>query len=168
MTLRSTQAPGRSRVSAPATEPGCCHTDLVSSTKTVVGLFSTSIAFRQLLVWLVLLIAIVQFAGPIQAAVGQQATLQQLRDEVAERKAALTELKDRERKLKDPEYVKILARARLHFVMPNEQAYIVLGGESDTGTQLPLNTDVVAAAAQQPWWQTLHETMAAAPSADAR
>lgn len=131
-----------------------------------MGLFSASIALRQLLVWLVMLIAIVQFAGPIQAAVGQQATVQQLRDEVAERKAALKELKERERKLKDPEYVKILARARLHFVMPNEQAYIVLGGDAATGTQLPLNTDVVAAAAQQPWWQTLHETMGAAASSN--
>lgn len=134
----------------------------------MVGLFSGSIAFRQLLVWLVLLIAVIQFAGPIQAAVGQQSHLQQLRDEVAQRKAALTELRDRERRLKDPEYVKILARARLHFVMPGEQAYIVLGGSPDTGSQLPLDTDVVAAAGRQPWWQMLHETMGRAASPNSR
>ncbi len=168
MTRRSMQALALSRVSPSAAEHHCCHTVSVSRSQSVVGLFSTSIAFRQLMVWLVLLVAIVQFAGPIQAAVGQQATLQQLRDEVAERKAALAELKARERKLQDPEYVKILARARLHFVMPNEQAYIVLGGESADNPQLPLNTDVVAAAAQQPWWQTLHETLSAATSGSTR
>ena len=160
MRPRSTPEQVRSRVSPPAAERFGCDNHPVSKRPSVVELLSSSIALRQLAVWVVLLISVVQFAGPVEALVSQRVRVAALRDEVSQRKTALAELKLREEKLKDPNYVKILARARLHFVMPKETAYIVLGAMPDAGGELPLDTDVVAAAAQQPWWVTLHETMA--------
>ena len=127
--------------------------------RTVVGLLSSSIGLRQAIVWGVLLIAALQFAGPVQALVAQHRQVVALRDEVAQRKAALGELKQRQQRLRDPNYVKALARARLHFVMPGETAYIVVDAPQETGADLPWDSAVVAAAAQQPWWVTLHHTM---------
>ncbi|NBO45770.1 MAG: septum formation initiator family protein [Actinobacteria bacterium] len=128
--------------------------------RTAVGLLSTSIALRQAVVWAILLIATLQFAGPVQALVAQQRQASALEAEVAQRKAALAELKQRKQRLSDPHYVKALARARLHFVMPGETAYIVVDAQPEKSADLPWDSAVVAAAAQQPWWVTMHHTMA--------
>ena len=125
----------------------------------MVGLLSSSIALRQAIVWAVLLIATLQFAGPVQALVAQHRQADELRAEVSQRKAGLDQLKLRQQRLRDRNYVKALARARLHFVMPGETAYIVVGANPDKSADVPWDNGVVAAAAQQPWWVTLHHTM---------
>lgn len=127
--------------------------------RTVVGLLSSSVALRQTVVWVVLLIAALQFAGPVQALIAQQRQTQNLRAEVAQRQSAVQDLRERKARLKDPNYIKALARARLHFVMPGETAYIVLDAPTDTGDSIPLDTNVTAAAAQAPWWVTVHAVM---------
>lgn len=127
--------------------------------RTVVGLLSSSVALRQTVVWVILLIAALQFAGPVQALLAQQRQTQALRSEVSQRQAAVQDLRERRERLRDPNYIQSLARARLHFVMPGETAYIVLDAPSDTGDSIPLDTSVTAAAAQAPWWVTVHAVM---------
>ena len=68
--------------------------------RTVVGLLSSSVALRQSVVWFVLLIAALQFAGPVQALLAQQRQTQTLRAEVSQRQAAVEDLRQRKERLK--------------------------------------------------------------------
>jgi cell division protein FtsB len=76
-------------------------------------------------------------AYPIQRYVHQRQQLAELRDEVAGRSKRVQALEEQLKRWQDPAYVKQEARRRLHYVMPGEIGYVVIGPD---GTPLDRGT----------------------------
>jgi cell division protein FtsB len=66
-------------------------------------------------------------AYPIQRYVDQRQQLASLREEVAGRTERVRMLEEQLQRWQDPAYVRQQARRRLHFVMPGETGYVVIG-----------------------------------------
>jgi cell division protein FtsB len=76
-------------------------------------------------------------APPIQHYFTQRAQINALRAQVDSDRAALEAARLELTRWQDPDYVKEQARERLHFVMPGERQYIVIGtpeGEGEVTT----------------------------------
>ena len=86
-------------------------------------------------------------AYPVREYIAQRRQIDQL---VAERQMTLAQLRTLQRqqqRLNDPAYVEQLARDRLHFCMPGQTCYVIIGG-SGSGS-------AAARAAGTPWYERL-------------
>ena len=72
-------------------------------------------------------------APPIQHYFTQRAQINALRAQVDGDRAALEAARIELTRWQDPDYVKVQARERLHFVMPGERQYIVTGTLNSDG-----------------------------------
>jgi cell division protein FtsB len=72
-------------------------------------------------------------APPIQHYFTQRAQINALRAQVDSDRAALEAARLELTRWQDPDYVKDQARERLHFVMPGERQYIVIGTPDGEG-----------------------------------
>jgi cell division protein FtsB len=108
-------------------------------------------------------------AYPIQRYVDQRQQLASLRDEVAGRTERVRTLEEQLQRWQDPAYVRQQARRRLHFVMPGETGYVVIGpggaplraGSGAAGAGLS-ETDAGGAG---PWYDRLWASVDAAARA---
>ncbi len=66
-------------------------------------------------------------AYPIQRFVDQRQQIAALQDEVAGRGQRVQALEEQQQRWRDPAFVRQEARRRLHFVMPGETGYVVIG-----------------------------------------
>lgn len=103
------------------------------------------ISTRLLILFIVLFAIAVTLAPPTQHYFAQRAQISALESSVDSNRKKL-EAARRELELwKDPEYVRSQARERLHFVLPGERQYIILGADSriEVGAQTaaPVNED---------------------------
>jgi cell division protein FtsB len=112
-------------------------------------------------------------AYPLQRYVEQRQQLAALRDEVAGRGERVRALEEQLQRWRDPAYVKQEARRRLHFVMPGETGYVVIGPEgtsSGAGTAAGSAGSGTAAVTgdggePQPWYDRLWASVDAAARA---
>ena len=68
-------------------------------------------------------------AYPLRAYVAQRSHIQDLRADVAAKQATVSRLRAAQERWDDPAYVKAQAAGRLHYEMPGETMYVVLGPE---------------------------------------
>jgi len=118
----------------------------VSLPKTLEG-FATKrgISTRLLLLFLALFIVAVTLAPSTQRYFAQRAQVSALRADLDSNYKELEEARAELQRWRDPDYVKSEARNRLHFVLPGERQYIILGAkptiDSDNQGTTPINQD---------------------------
>jgi hypothetical protein len=98
-------------------------------------------------------------AYPIQRYVQQQQQIAALQEGVAAGKRKVAALEQEKARWADPNYVRQQARQRLHFVLPGETGYVVLGGEAQAGDA---PADGREAVARRPWYDRLWRSVEAA------
>ena len=113
---------------------------------------------RAAMLFLVLALLVVSFAWPVREFVRQQTQLDQLRTQAAQTQARVDALEALKKRWADPAYVEAQARDRLHFVLPGETGYVVLG------TPQPTQSDAPTQGAPPPkaWFSNLWDTVKAA------
>jgi cell division protein FtsB len=119
----------------------------------------TAFTGRAAVLALVVCALALSLAYPIQRYVQQRQQIADLREQVAEGKQKVRALEQEKARWSDPNYVRQQARKRLHFVMPGETGYIVLGGEeSGDGEGDGKNGEVP----REPWYDRLWRSVEAA------
>ncbi|MEY3108728.1 MAG: hypothetical protein RL730_1079 [Actinomycetota bacterium] len=92
---------------------------------------SRGISTRLLILFIVLFAMAITLAPPTQHYFAQRAQISALESSVESNKKKLLEARAELERWQDPNYVRSQARSRLHFVLPGERQYIILGVESD-------------------------------------
>lgn len=82
---------------------------------------------RLLIVFTALFVSAITLAPPVQRYFIQRAQISALKSSVTDNLSTLMSARSELEKWKDPQYVKAQARARLHYVLPGEREYIVIG-----------------------------------------
>lgn len=91
-------------------------------------------------------------APPIKNYFTQRAQISALESQLSSDYAALEAARQELMLWKDPEYIKSQARERLHFVMPGERQYIVIGEEGDVDPSASTAKVVEGLPEGQPWY----------------
>jgi cell division protein FtsB len=87
----------------------------------------TSLTGRAAILALVVCMLAISLAYPLREYLSQRGEIGDYRAQVLAQQQRVTALQKANARWKDPAYVKEQARERLHFVMPGETSYIVLG-----------------------------------------
>lgn len=96
---------------------------------------SRGISTRLLILFIVLFAMAVTLAPPTQHYFAQRAQISALESSVESNKKKLQEARAELERWQDPNYVRSQARSRLHFVLPGERQYIILGVESNEDSE---------------------------------
>lgn len=103
------------------------------------------ISTRLLILFIVLFAIAVTLAPPTQHYFAQRAQISALEASVDSNRKKLEEARAELERWRDPDYVRSQARARLHFVLPGERQYIILGVTNEvsdsTEAAAPVNED---------------------------
>ena len=103
------------------------------------------ISTRLLILFIVLFAVAVTLAPPTQHYFAQRSQISALEADVESNKKKLLEARAELQRWRDPDYVRDQARERLHFVLPGERQYIILGATSQvdgsTQTAAPINQE---------------------------
>lgn len=102
----------------------------------MLGSFLTEkgISGRLLVLFLVVFAMAITLAPPTRHYFAQRAQISALQADVADNQKKLSEALVELQLWRDPNYVKSQARERLHFVMPGERQYIVIGTNQSVST----------------------------------
>ncbi len=103
------------------------------------------ISTRLLILFMVLFAVAVTLAPPTQHYFAQRAQISALQADVESNRKKLEQARAELQRWRDPDYIKSQARDRLHFVLPGERQYIILGINTQiddgTSTAAPINQD---------------------------
>jgi cell division protein FtsB len=116
----------------------------------------------------VLIIAFVlaaSFASYFKAYLRQRSDLDALEAQIAQLQTSNAYKQAELQHMQDPNYIKILARERLGYVMPGEIAYTALdarGNKIDPQVTLDNQANVGKPTAPTPWWTTVQGSIYAA------
>lgn len=103
-----------------------------------------------LLVFCALVLAL---AYPLQQYVSQNSQIDKLKRQNSEKRAEVDRLRQELERWQDPDYIRIQARSRLHYVLPGETGLRLLGsGDAASGVPNPTDTRTGASAA---WYAQL-------------
>jgi cell division protein FtsB len=116
---------------------------------------------RAAVLGLLLLGLLLAYAYPVRVYMAQQAEITALQDQQDKQRKTIDALTERRAKWDDPAYVTAQARRRLHYVLPGETPYIVIGSQPgpDAGADTTPAGQPVAA---PPWYAKLWSSVAAA------
>jgi cell division protein FtsB len=89
----------------------------------------TNLTGRAAVLALVVCLLAISLAYPLREYLAQRGDIGDYRSRVAAQEKSVADLRAQQKRWQDPAYVERQARARLHFVMPGETAYVVLGPE---------------------------------------
>ena len=116
---------------------------------------------RAAMLALVVCMLAISLAYPLREYLAQRSDIGQLRADVSEQEQRVAELREARARWADPAYVEAQARERLHYVMPGETSYVVLGADEE-----PAEDGVVpkvrAEAERAPWFADLWHSVEAA------
>ncbi|MQA84738.1 MAG: septum formation initiator family protein [Streptosporangiales bacterium] len=153
---RATRPGGRS---ATAARPGGKPRTPTSGASTGVGGRGgrTHLTSRAAILVIVMCAIVLSLAYPVREYVIQRRQIAELREQERESRQKIAALEARKRELNDPEYIKQQARHRLHYCMPDEKCYVVVGkGEADgPGTAQASETGA------SPWYAKLWKSVEA-------
>ena len=111
---------------------------------------------RFIAISVVIFIIAVTIAPPAQRYFTQRAQINAIEAEIDSRKSRLAEAEIELQKWRDPNYVKSQACERLHFVLPGERQYIVLGVETEASAVQKKKTPVATKQfGSAPWYTKL-------------
>ena len=103
------------------------------------------ISTRLLILFIVLFVIAVTLAPPTQHYFAQRAQISALEASVESNRKKLLAARAELQRWRDPEYVRSQARTRLHFVLPGERQYIILGAQNESVNEneavAPINED---------------------------
>lgn len=103
------------------------------------------VSTRLLILFIALFAVAVTLAPPTQHYFAQRAQISALQATVESNRKSLEEARAELERWKDPDYVRSQARERLHFVLPGERQYIVIGveveGSNGDDVQAQINED---------------------------
>ncbi|TGN63998.1 septum formation initiator family protein [Nocardioides eburneiflavus] len=110
---------------------------------------------------LVLAVLTVSYASSLRAYLQQRSHIGDLKAQIAEREASITDLEREKKRWEDPAYVKAQARARFGYLMPGEQGFEVIGVDGrPLEAQATLNDpDEVIKTVPKAWWSAAWESM---------
>ena len=108
---------------------------------------------RAAILVLVLAALVVTLAIPLRAWLSQQSEIAALETEVSQARERVEGLRAELKDWEDPAFVIAQARSRLHFVVPGEVGYVVLG-EDDR----PIVPEEQRPDEQDPWYSRLWES----------
>jgi cell division protein FtsB len=104
----------------------------------------------------VIFIIALTIAPPAQRYFTQRAQIKAVEAEISLGKERLKQAEIELQKWRDPNYVKSQARERLHFVLPGERQYIVLGIETKESAQEKRKTPIATRQfGSAPWYTKL-------------
>ncbi|WP_285703938.1 septum formation initiator family protein [Microtetraspora sp. NBRC 16547] len=101
-------------------------------------------------------------AYPFREYIAQRRQIAAYEQEQAQALQHLRNLEEQRRKLEDPEYVKQLAKKRLHYCEPDAKCYVLLDGKDKT---VPVKAERKQAATT-PWYVTIWQSVRAADTGD--
>jgi hypothetical protein len=103
----------------------------------------------------------VSYASSVRAWIHQRGEVNTLNAEIAEREAAIAELRLEKQRWKDPAYIEIQARLRFGWLMPGETGYRVIGedGEVLSAGQGELSEPAEMSAVEETWWDAAWGSM---------
>jgi cell division protein FtsB len=111
---------------------------------------------RFIAISVVIFIIALTLAPPAQRYFTQHAQINAVEAEIALRKERLEQAEIELQKWRDPNYVKSQARERLHFVLPGERQYIVVGVETQESAQEKKKTPIATKQfGSAPWYTKL-------------
>lgn len=111
---------------------------------------------RFIAISVVIFIIALTIAPPAQRYFTQRAQINAVEAEIALRKERLEQAEIELQKWRDPNYVKSQARERLHFVLPGERQYIVVGVETKESAQEKKKTPIATKQfGSAPWYTKL-------------
>ena len=90
---------------------------------------------RAVILGLAVLAVGLSLAHPLQAYLKQRNSIHQLQSQEQATKRSIAQLQQQQRQWADPTYVAAQARERLHFVLPGQTAYIVIGAPQPSTAQ---------------------------------
>ena len=102
----------------------------------------------------ILFLLALTIAPPVKHYFTQRAQISALKSQLSADNSALQKAREELMLWQDPEFVKAQARERLHFVLPGERQYIVVG---DSTTETNNGSTKIASALTdgQPWYERL-------------
>jgi len=110
---------------------------------------------------LVVCLLAISLAYPLREYLSQRSDIGDLRAEVSQQEKRVAALEKSRARWNDPAYVEAQARERLHYVMPGETSYVVLGADeapSPDGFVREPPTEVD----RKPWFTDLWHSVEAA------
>jgi cell division protein FtsB len=87
-------------------------------------------------------------AYPVREYIAQRRQIDQLQAQSAQTAATLARLQAEAERLNDPAYIEQQARDRLHYCLPQQTCYVIIGGQ-------PASRARAAAAVGTPWYERL-------------
>jgi cell division protein FtsB len=111
---------------------------------------------RFIAISVVIFIIALTIAPPAQRYFTQRAQINAIESEIALRKERLAQAEMELQKWRDPNYVRSQARERLHFVLPGERQYIVVGVETTESAAEKKKTPIASKQfGSAPWYTKL-------------
>lgn len=111
---------------------------------------------RFIAISVVIFIIAVTIAPPAQRYYTQRAQINAIEAEIDSSKSRLAEAEIELQKWRDPNYVKSQARERLHFVLPGERQYLVIGVETEASAVAKKKTPIATKQfGSAPWYTKL-------------
>jgi len=97
-------------------------------------------------------------ALPFKVWVAQRGQINTLQSQIHAQQQRVAQLKQDQQRWNDPAYIRAQARARLHYVMPGETAYIVLDN-GRTKHRAAAKQQTTTAGTTGPWYSRLWQTV---------
>ncbi|NUR57635.1 MAG: septum formation initiator family protein [Catenulispora sp.] len=120
---------------------------------------------RAAVLLLVLCALVLALAYPLQQYFSQRSQIEKLKQQNAEKRVQVDQLRQELERWHDPDYVRIQARSRLHYVLPGETGLRLLGsGDAATGVPNPTSTQSGGPTA---WYSQLWSSVTAAATSPA-
>lgn len=108
---------------------------------------------RFIAISVVIFIIALTLAPPAQRYFTQRAQINAIEAEIDASKTRLAQAEIELQKWRDPNFVKSQARERLHFVLPGERQYIVVGVETNESAEAKKKTSVATKTfGSAPWY----------------
>ncbi|MDX6331892.1 MAG: hypothetical protein QOI83_4275 [Streptomycetaceae bacterium] len=108
---------------------------------------------RAALLALVVCALIVALAYPMRQYVAQRSQIDDQREQAKQEQKQVDQLSEQKARWQDPEYVKAQAREHLHYVMPGETGYTMVGPSASASPAARHTSD--ESAARNPWYANL-------------
>lgn len=121
------------------------------------GAGRASLTGRAAVLALVVCLLAISLAYPLREYLAQRSDIGDYRDRVAAQQTRVTELRERQRRWRDPAFVERQARRRLRFVLPGETSYVVL--EPDEGSAQRGTGSRHRATGHPPWFGELWRSL---------
>jgi cell division protein FtsB len=121
----------------------------------------TSLTGRAAILAVVVCLLAISLAYPLRQYLAQRGEISDYQTQVRAQERRVTQLHKAELRWEDPDYVMAQARERLHFVMPGETSYIVIGPHQGTGLTEQQDPQL-STGQQRPWFTDLWHSVQAA------